>query len=374
MKLIWDQIEDVDIKEEEFDDLFSRVVAKPKEKKEKKETKDKKVDKPAIILDSKRSQNIGIFLRSTHLDIGRLEDVIYSLETTLDSEMLDQIKEVRGTPDELTQLKTFVEKNPEKVLDYPDQFVLDLAGLTHFNERISCLMFQTKFTDLISEIENRLNNIRSCCDFLLTSQSMKNMFAVLLACGNYMNGGNRQRGQADGFMIDILPKIKDVKSKDNSINLLAYIVRFCIDKFDEKKGTPEASLPIPEPSDLEKCQHIDFDTQRADCEKVSKELDKVKNKTKKVFENSPKELQEPFVSCMTEFIEGAEKQLKELKDLVEECAVKFFDCKKFYNFVPKKGKLEDATPEDFFSNWYPFCLDYKNFWKKEQVRIQKEML
>ena len=189
-----------------------------------------------------------------------------------------------------------------------------------------------------------------------------------------MNGGNRQRGQADGFMIDILPKIKDVKSKDNSINLLAYIVRFCIDKFDEKKGTPEASLPIPEPSDLEKCQHIDFDTQRADCEKVSKELDKVKNKTKKVFENSPKELQEPFVSCMTEFIEGAEKQLKELKDLVEECAVKFFDCKKFYNFVPKKGKLEDATPEDFFSNWYPFCLDYKNFWKKEQVRIQKEML
>ena len=165
-KLIWDQIEDVDIKEEEFDDLFSRVVAKPKEKKEKKETKDKKVDKPAIILDSKRSQNIGIFLRSTHLDIGRLEDVIYSLETTLDSEMLDQIKEVQGTPDELTQLKTFVEKNPEKVLDYPDQFVLDLAGLTHFNERISCLMFQTKFTDLISEIENRLNNIRYNKNFM----------------------------------------------------------------------------------------------------------------------------------------------------------------------------------------------------------------
>ena len=51
-----------------------------------------------------------------------------------------------------------------------------------------------------------------------------------------------------------------------------------------------------------------------------------------------------------------------------------YDCKNFYKFVPKKGKLEDATPEEFFSNWYPFCLDYKNFWKKEQVRIQKEMI
>ena len=40
---------------------------------------------------------------------------------------------------------------------------------------------------------------------------------------------------------------------------------------------------------------------------------------------------------------------------------------KFYKFIPKKGKLEDAKPEDFFCLWYPFCDDYKNLWKKEQV-------
>ena len=109
-----------------------------------------------------------------------------------------------------------------------------------------------------------------------------------------MNGGNRQRGQADGFVIDILPKIKDVKSKDNSINLLAYIVRFCILKFDENKGTPESALPVPEPSDVEKCQHIDFETERQQCEKVRRELEKARNNTQKVFDNSPEELKEPF--------------------------------------------------------------------------------
>merc|ERR1711935_1111108 len=31
-------------------------------------------------------------------------------------------------------------------------------------------------------------------------------------------------------------------------------------------------------------------------------------------------------------------------------------------------------PEDFFSPWYPFCDDYKKIWKKEQVKIQKELL
>ena len=40
-----------------------------------------------------------------------------------------------------------------------------------------------------------------------------------------MNGGNPQRGQADGFNIDILPKLKDVKSNDNSTNLLYWIVQ-----------------------------------------------------------------------------------------------------------------------------------------------------
>ena len=70
---------------------------------------------------------------------------------------------------------------------------------------------------------------------LMSSLSMKQVFSVVLSCGNYMNGGNLQRGQADGFNIDILPKLKDVKSRDNSINLLQYVVRFCIVKFDSKK-------------------------------------------------------------------------------------------------------------------------------------------
>ena len=41
---------------------------------------------------------------------------------------------------------------------------------------------------------------------------MKRVLGLILAFGNFMNGGNRTRGQADGFSLDILPKLKDVKS------------------------------------------------------------------------------------------------------------------------------------------------------------------
>ena len=62
--------------------------------------------------------------------------------------------------------------------------------------------------------------------------------AVILSCGNYLNGGNAQRGQAEGFGIDILPKLKDLKTTSNTDNLMAFVVRFCIKEYDEDRGTP----------------------------------------------------------------------------------------------------------------------------------------
>lgn len=85
---------------------------------------------------------------------------------------------------------------------------------------------------------------------------------LVLAFGNYMNGGNRTRGQADGFGLEILPKLKDVKSRvyiilkiisvvlikamvwikqiiccffkqDNHINLVDYVVLYYLRNFDK---------------------------------------------------------------------------------------------------------------------------------------------
>ena len=68
---------------------------------------------------------------------------------------------------------------------------------------------------------------------LKSGKEVTNVLGLVLAFGNYMNGGNVARGQADGFELDILPKLKDVKCKDNSTNLLNYLVTIYIEKFDK---------------------------------------------------------------------------------------------------------------------------------------------
>lgn len=62
----------------------------------------------------------------------------------------------------------------------------------------------------------------------MSSESLKRLFAIILTLGNYMNGGNGQRGQADGFGLEILSKLKDVKvrvlRKRNFYVLLSHLV------------------------------------------------------------------------------------------------------------------------------------------------------
>lgn len=53
---------------------------------------------------------------------------------------------------------------------------------------------------------------------LQDSETVKRVLGLILAFGNFMNGGNRTRGQADGFTLDILPKLKDVKSSVSQVS------------------------------------------------------------------------------------------------------------------------------------------------------------
>lgn len=66
-----------------------------------------------------------------------------------------------------------------------------------------------------------------CTEFLQhlpEEDSVREVMGLVLALGNYMNGGSRARGQADGFGLEILPKLKDVKSR---VKLLSNTSSIC---------------------------------------------------------------------------------------------------------------------------------------------------
>ena len=52
------------------------------------------------------------------------------------------------------------------------------------------------------------------------------------------------------------------------MTFLQYVVRFCILKFDTHKGTSEAVMPIPEPSDVDKRSNINFEDEQFNLQKL----------------------------------------------------------------------------------------------------------
>jgi formin 2 len=199
---------------------------------------------------------VGILISSRHLDVQEVESAVYNLDTSvIDLETLQKIFELRATEDELATMRITLEQQPDAIMDKPENFLLELANIPSFSERVACFMFQNSFFEILTAISNPLNNLKvsilksssECflftffpcllyfgiysqliCDKLMTSVEVSRVLGIILALGNYMNGGNRQRGQADGFAIDILPKIKDVKSKDNTLTLIFYVVKVYI--------------------------------------------------------------------------------------------------------------------------------------------------
>lgn len=191
-----------------------------------------------------------------------------------------------------------------------------------------------------------------------------------------------QRGQADGFSLDILGKLRDVKSKDNNITLLHYIVRAYMkelgkcEKVDEGGGDGKengvdglgGSLPIPEPSDVERASLINFDEVDGEVNKLKRDLESCVMRVEKVVKADEGSC-EPFRTKMNEFVEKAGLSLQELQDTFTGAEKTFQSTLGYFEFSPKKR--ETATSE-FFSLWVAFCGDFKTIWRNEQQRVLKE--
>jgi formin 2 len=207
------------------------------------------------VLDSKRSQNVGIFVRSIHVHFAEIEHAIYHCDTSVVSqETLQNIMAIKATNEELVMIKEAIamHANDETQipLDAPEHFLLKISQISSSDERISCIVFQDEFEELCTSVSRKLLIVKILCEFLLENEELKEVFSIILTLGNFMNGGNRQRGQADGFGLEILGKLKDVKSKDPKITLLHFIVKTYITRSRQNGcALSDLVLPVPDPND-----------------------------------------------------------------------------------------------------------------------------
>ncbi|XP_059504632.1 formin-2 isoform X4 [Stegostoma tigrinum] len=329
------------------------------------------------LLNNKRSQAVGILMSSLHLEMKDIQNAVLNLDNSVvDLETLEALYENRAQQEELEKIEKQIQKSSKdnaKPLDKPEQFLYELAQIVNFSERVFCILFQSTFLENIAAINRKLEIMDKLCKTLQTSASVKQVLGLILAFGNYMNGGNRSRGQADGFGLEILPKLRDVKSSDNSTNLLFYLVSYFLRNFDKDAGTEQSVFPMPEPQDLFQVSQMKFEDFEKDLRKLKKDLKACETEMEKVCRLSPEAHLQPFKDKMEEFINQAKIDQEAQEAFLSRTHKSFLETAAYFSMKPKSGDKE-VTPNHFFTLWYEFCSDFKEYWRKESKIILKEKI
>ncbi|XP_052386599.1 formin-1-like isoform X1 [Carassius gibelio] len=376
---LWSSLEEPDIiNTQEFEDLFSKATVQPK-KKPLSDTYEKKNKTRKLIklLDGKRSQAVGILISSLHLEMKDIQQAVLTVDhSVVDLETIEALYENRAQPDELEKIRKHYETSKEdevKLLDKPEQFLYELSQIPDFARRVHCIIFQSVFVDSISSVHRKLEIISAVSKAFLDNDSVKDVIGLILAFGNYMNGGNRTRGQADGFGLEILPKLKDVKSRDNRMSLVDYVVSYYLRNMDKNAGTEKSVFPLPEPQDLFHAAQVKFEDLAKDLRKLKKELTACVKEVEQVCENSSEEHLQPFKDKMESFVSTAQSQYETEDERLQAAQKSFQDMVMYFGLKPKSGEKE-VSPNHIFMLWYEFCNDFKSIWNRENKNISKERL
>ncbi len=174
------------------------------------------------VLDSKRATNLSIQHN------GLPDHWLSSLETldltALSEEQVEQLKIAQPTKEELGDIDTAINNNPNKPLRIAEQFLWQLGSVPWIQEKLSCWSLTLKFPSLSKSIQERCDLINSAIFELRMEPNIFRIMSLVLSAGNFLNSGTA-RGDAYGFSYNLLAGLSDMKNNEKNSNLLLQLAR-----------------------------------------------------------------------------------------------------------------------------------------------------
>ena len=379
---VWSKLKPHSLDVDEFEKLFSQKIIKRKSSVVKAGVEDvkKKTKKAFCALDAKRAQGVGILMGSTKVTMETLAKAVLKLDgTDIPFDRIYGLYEQRATSEELELIKMHLEtqqaiEDPEDRAPLDDQssFVHRLSKIHRFAQRVECWGFKEGFDEKMADCGAKLTKITAAIAAIQESGGIIEVLRIVLAFGNYMNGGTG-RGQADGFNLEIIGKLRDVKTQDNSSTLLHHVAEKIWQNTEAKLGEEPAN-EIPGHETFKAAAELSFEEIDAEALMITKDLEQVRRKIEQVVRGIDDEaLVQPFKDTMEEFTAGAKAAIDKLTGTTKGTKVKFEELVRFFSFK-LKNKGATPTPGDMFEIWAKFASDYSEAWTKIQRRHAKQRL
>jgi len=210
---LWSNLPDVNIQTEELIKLFQikgirktscqEVIGRPKE---------------ILVLDHKRSNHINIGIKKLPT-VSSLKNVILTMDDEkMKRDGIEKLQALIGTPEEIEMIKEAEKNNPEVPLGQAEQYLLALNSITDLQCRLKLWAFKTDFLAIETEILDAMNSLKEGSKTIKESKIFHNLISLIRSIGNYLN-----KSRAEGFLIQYLSKLQQVKDTNTKKSLLYHV-------------------------------------------------------------------------------------------------------------------------------------------------------
>ena len=354
---LWDKLDDTKVKLnlDTLEEKFSQVKREKKKEPEKKAAakKEKKT-----FLDPDRTRMINIVLNKIRLDSLEISDAIeqYDLKV-LTQDICDLLLPIMPNEAEIKEVATF---NGDVLQDLAicDQFVLIISGIIGYKERIKTILFKYNYLEDYLVISKEIKRVFKVFKFLKEDKNLQRLLEVMLALGNYMNGGSF-RGGAFGYTLASLVKFSDTKS--NGYTFIDYTVKFIYEQIKE----PKVFEVLKKLKKFDKMQYQSIVEGVKQMENRWKDVQALK----KIITEKKDELleEDKSVSFLNDFYKDAEEKIKEIKTKFEKIDKDYEGIAKFFG-----EKADKFTLVQFVDTFRKFKKDLFESEKKYREKIERQ--
>ena len=124
-------------------------------------------------------------------------DQITKATSTFDLKLLsidevDTLKKLVPTDAEREIFHSYFESDqPESELDKEERWLYSLCSVPRLQERLNAMRFMAMFGEDSNFLNAQMESITVACNTLMESKQFKALLEIIIALGNYMNGGKR---------------------------------------------------------------------------------------------------------------------------------------------------------------------------------------
>ncbi|XP_064401123.1 inverted formin-2-like isoform X3 [Halichondria panicea] len=318
----------VNIDPEGVESLFAQAVIKKKTKTEEAGEKEKKKSAVVSLLDQKASLNVNIFLKQFKSDNVSIVNMI--ADGDLNRISLDQLKALEKMLPDTGQVETIKGYSGDPaLLGLAEDFFRKLLKVKMYPLRIEAMQLRLEFREKLEDLRPAIATLDKAISELLSCSTLSDLFYIVLVTGNIINGGGRA-GDAYGFTVSSLSRLKDTKSNTPRLSLLHYIAQLCEDQAPELL-TLQEQLP-----NLEKASRVSPDYLTGQVNEIKTKVKKIKDKTKKAPDDLKAQLK-AFLAESEAILSELQGSLDSVSGRMKETAAYFCQDSKF--------KLEEMLKE-----------------------------